>query len=68
MNRLAVVASLLVLAVGAARADTVLVLNSDEASYSVLSRSTRTERIRLPVGREPHHLVFSPDGKEVVIG
>lgn len=50
-----------------ARADTVVVLNSEDASYSLLSRSRRVETKRLPVGREPHHLVLSPDGKEVVI-
>ena len=33
-----------------ARADSVLVLNSEEASYSILSRSGRTELVRLPVG------------------
>lgn len=68
MNRLAVAVSLFVLAAGSVRADTVLVLNSEEASYSVLSRNSRVERARLPVGREPHHLVFSPDGTEVMIG
>lgn len=50
-----------------ARADTVVVLNSEDASYSLLSRSKRVEIVRRPVGREPHHLVLSPDGKEVVI-
>lgn len=69
MNRLSIAALAFSLAVGgAARADSVLVLNSEEASYSILSRSTRTEVARLPVGREPHHLILSPDGKEVLIG
>jgi DNA-binding beta-propeller fold protein YncE len=51
----------------AARADQVIVLNSEEASYSVLSRSMRSELARLPLGREPHHLVPTPDGKEVLV-
>ena len=51
-----------------ARADSVLVLNSEDASYSILSRSQRAEMQRLPVGREPHHLMLTPDGKEVLIG
>lgn len=70
MNKLsfAALALSLVMAGGAARADSVLILNSDEASYSVLSRSTRTEIARHPVGREPHHLIVTPDGKEVLIG
>ena len=50
-----------------ARADQVIVLNSEEASYSVLSRGQRTELQRLPLGREPHHLIPTPDGKEVLI-
>ena len=45
-----------------------IVLNSDEASYSIISRSARTEISRQPVGREPHHLIVTPDGKEVLIG
>ena len=58
MNKLAIAATALVLAAGgAARADLGLVLNSEEASYSILSRSGRVELTRLPVGREPHHLI-----------
>lgn len=69
MNRLAMAALALGLGVSAAaHADNVLVLNSDEASYSLLSRKTRTELQRLPVGREPHHIAVTPDGKEVMIG
>lgn len=69
MNRLSFAALALSLVVGGgARADSVIVLNSEEASYSILSRSTRTEVARLPVGREPHHLILSPDGKEILIG
>jgi YVTN family beta-propeller protein len=33
----------------------------------VLSRSLRSEIARLPLGREPHHLVPTPDGKELLI-
>lgn len=69
MNRLSIAAlTLSLVASGAARADSVLVLNSEEASYSILSRSTRMEIARQPVGREPHHLIVTPDGKEVLIG
>lgn len=52
---------------GSAYADTVVVLNSEDASYSILSRSQRAELKRVPIGREPHHLVRSPDGKDAVI-
>jgi DNA-binding beta-propeller fold protein YncE len=65
----AVIAAL-ALALGAsavAHADQVIVLNSEEASYSILSRGLRAETQRLPLGREPHHLVTTPDGKELLI-
>src|SRR5262245_39383593 len=45
-----------------------IVLNSDEASLSVVDRQTMKEVDRRPTGREPHHLILTPDGKELVIG
>ena len=69
MNKLAMAAFALALAASSgAQADSVLVLNSEDASYSILSRGQRAEMQRLPVGREPHHLMLTPDGKEVLIG
>jgi DNA-binding beta-propeller fold protein YncE len=68
MNKLVLAALAMVLGIGVARADTVIVLNSEDASYSVISRSQRAELTRLPVGREPHHLIASPDAKEILIG
>jgi DNA-binding beta-propeller fold protein YncE len=69
MNKLAIAATALALAAGgAARADSILVLNSEDASYSILSRIGRVELVRLPIGREPHHLMPTPDGKEVLVG
>jgi DNA-binding beta-propeller fold protein YncE len=65
----AVIAALaLVIGAGSvARADQVIILNSEEASYSILSRGTRQEIARVPIGREPHHLMPTPDGKELLI-
>ena len=65
----AVIAALALIlgASGLARADQVIVLNSEEASYSVLSRGLRAEVARVPIGREPHHLMTTPDGKELLI-
>jgi YVTN family beta-propeller protein len=69
MRKLVFAAIALAMGAGeAARADAVLVLNSDEASYSILSRSSRIELARYPVGREPHHVIVTPDGKEMLIG
>lgn len=55
------------LAAPAARADLLYVLNSGEASVSVIDARTRTELRRIPVLREPHHLVLTPDGRQLVI-
>jgi DNA-binding beta-propeller fold protein YncE len=51
-----------------ARAHTVFVLNSGDASISVLDAAARTELRRIPVLREVHHLVVTPDGRELVVG
>jgi DNA-binding beta-propeller fold protein YncE len=57
-----------ILGTGVTRADSVLVLNSEDASYSILSRSQRIELKRFPIGREPHHLIATPDGNEILLG
>ena len=68
MKKAVIAALALVLGASAvARADQVIVLNSEEASYSILSRGLRMETQRLPLGREPHHLIQTPDGKELLI-
>ena len=51
----------------AAHADPVVVLNSDEGSFSIISRTAMQEVGRVPVGREPHHLMLTPDRAELVI-
>lgn len=68
MNKLA--AAVLALGVGAAtvaHGESVIVLNSEDLSFSVLDGASRTELQRLPIGREPHHLILTPDGKEVLL-
>lgn len=47
--------------------ETAIVLNSDEASMSVVDRRMMTEIERIPVGREPHHLILTPDGRDLVV-
>lgn len=44
------------------------VLNSGAASISVIDMTTRTELRRIPVLREPHHIIATPDGKELLVG
>ncbi|MCK8785012.1 YncE family protein [Roseomonas sp. NAR14] len=48
--------------------DLVYVLNSGEATISVLNAETRELVRRIPMLREPHHLVNTPDGSQIVIG
>ena len=44
------------------------VLNSGAASISVIDMDKRTELRRIPVLREPHHVIATPDGKELLVG
>jgi len=50
-----------------AAADLIYVLNSGEASISVLDADTREETLRIPTLREPHHLVLTPDGQSLIV-
>ena len=50
------------------RADIVFVLNSGDASISVLDARERAEIRRMPALREVHHAVLTPDGGTLVVG
>lgn len=50
-----------------AAADLIYVLNSGDASVSILDAFTQQEVRRIPMLREPHHLVLSPDGQDLLI-
>ncbi|MCB4822468.1 YncE family protein [Roseicella aerolata] len=65
---LALSLGLLGLAPAAVRADLVYVLNSGDASISVIESSTREEVRRIPVLREVHHLIPTLDGRELIVG
>lgn len=58
----------LCIATASARADMVYVLNSGDASISVVDVTTFQEIRRIPLLREAHHIVLTPDGKELVLG
>ena len=45
-----------------------IVLNSGDATLSVLDMAREIELRRVPVLREPHHVVLSPDGSELLVG
>lgn len=45
----------------------IFVLNSLDATISVIDPVTMTELRRLPTGKEPHHLYLSPDEKSLLV-
>jgi YVTN family beta-propeller protein len=51
----------------AAQAGVVVVLNSGDASISLIDQDTRKELRRFEVGKEPHHLMATPDGKTLIV-
>ena len=51
----------------AAKAPPIFVLNSLDATISVIDPSTWTEVERVSTGKEPHHLYLTPDEKSVIV-
>ena len=51
----------------AAQTAPIFVLNSLDATVSVVDPVSWTERRRLPTGKEPHHLYMTPDEKSVIV-
>lgn len=51
----------------AAEARPIFVLNSLDASISVIDPVSFTERKRIPTGKEPHHLYLTPDEKSLLV-
>ena len=54
-------------ATSAAHATTAVVLNSDDDSVSVIDSGNYKEVSRTHIGRGPHHLIQSPDGRTLII-
>jgi DNA-binding beta-propeller fold protein YncE len=52
----------------AAASGLAFVINSGGASVSLVDMSGQKELRRIPVLREPHHLVLTPDGKSLLVG
>jgi DNA-binding beta-propeller fold protein YncE len=64
-----VLAALLAVAPLPARAaGAVLVMNSREASLSVIDLASQHEVRRIPVLREPHHWALTPDRRDLLVG
>jgi DNA-binding beta-propeller fold protein YncE len=45
----------------------IFVLNSLDATISLINPATYTEIKRLPTGKEPHHLYLSPDERSLIV-
>lgn len=45
----------------------IFVLNSQDANVSVIDPQSWTETLRIPTGKEPHHLYLTPDEKSVIV-
>jgi DNA-binding beta-propeller fold protein YncE len=66
----ALFAVLATLAVGispSARADDVIVLNSAEATLSLVDKATHQVIGTVPTGKEPHHLMATPDNRYLIV-
>ena len=50
-----------------AQANVVVVLNSRDATVSLLDQETFKEIGQIPVGKEPHHLMATPDNKSLIV-
>ena len=51
----------------AAQTAPIFVLNSLDASVSVVDPATWTEKRRIATGKEPHHLYMTPDEKSLIV-
>ena len=51
----------------AARANNVIVLNSAEATLSLIDETTRQVIGTVPTGKEPHHLMVTPDNSSLIV-
>jgi YVTN family beta-propeller protein len=65
--RLGAAFAALVSIAGAAAASTAVVLNSDDDTLSVVSSDGYHEVSRTHIGRGPHHLIVSPDGRTLIL-
>ncbi len=61
------VAFLVPFAAPAVHANVVVVLNSRDATVSLLDQKTYKEISTFPIGKEPHHLMATPDNKSLIV-
>ena len=51
----------------AVHANNVIVLNSGEATLSLIDEATRQVVDTVPTGKEPHHLMATPDNSSLIV-
>jgi YVTN family beta-propeller protein len=54
-------------AIAAPAARPIFVLNTQDASVSVIDATSYAELRRIPTGKEPHHLYLTPDGRSLIV-
>ncbi|MBC3918997.1 beta-propeller fold lactonase family protein [Undibacterium sp. CY18W] len=54
-------------AASSVQANVVVVLNSRDATVSLLDQTSYKEISTFPVGKEPHHLMATPDNKSLIV-
>nr|WP_245964906.1 beta-propeller fold lactonase family protein [Trinickia dinghuensis] len=51
-----------------AHANNVIILNSGEATLSLIDQATeQVVGAKIPTGKEPHHLMLTPDGRSLIV-
>ena len=50
-----------------ASAEVVVVLNSGEATVTLIDKDTQKVLETFPIGKEPHHLIATPDDKSLIV-
>jgi YVTN family beta-propeller protein len=56
-----------VLLVAPAFAQVAIVLNSGDGTVSIIDKAEKKEVKRIPVGKEPHHLMATPDDQFLIV-
>ncbi len=67
LRRIVLSSVCLVSALGSAHANVVVVLNSRDATVQLLDQSTYKTLSTFSVGKEPHHLMATPDNKSLIV-
>jgi YVTN family beta-propeller protein len=67
LSKLVLSALCSMLAVQAADANVVVVLNSRDATVQLLDQATGADNGTFAVGKEPHHLMATPDNKSLIV-